>query len=146
MASASPFLDAADGHVGDEAGPRVAQRFGGFGVLGHFDDARAERLLLRASTARNRPPATRVLGTVAVSTTLIHGVHFMDPKYSAAALISSSVIALAMAIIDIGVGLARVGALAIAVLEIGHLLDEIRDRITGDGRILRAALAVRVVA
>src|ERR1051325_3851715 len=47
---------------------------------------------------RYMPPAIRVLGTVLVSTTLIHGVHFMEPKYSAAALISSSDIPLAMAI------------------------------------------------
>ena len=41
----------------------------------------------------------RVFGTVALSVTLIHGVHFIDPKYSAVALISSSVIAFAIAII-----------------------------------------------
>ena len=40
----------------------------------------------------------RVFGTVFVSTTLIHGVHFIEPKYSAAALISSSVMPLAIAI------------------------------------------------
>ena len=40
----------------------------------------------------------RVLGTVSVSTTLIHGVHGIEPKYSAVALISSSVMAFAIAI------------------------------------------------
>ena len=45
------------------------------------------------------PPWMRVFGTVLASTTLIHGVHFIEPKYSAAALISSSVIAFAIAII-----------------------------------------------
>src|ERR1700676_696827 len=40
---------------------------------------------------RNRPFEGLVLGTVFASTTLIHGVHFIEPKYSAAALISSSV-------------------------------------------------------
>src|SRR5258708_3138688 len=48
---------------------------------------------------RNRLPAIRVFGTSFVSTTLIHGLHFIDPKYSAAALTSSSVIALARSII-----------------------------------------------
>ena len=47
----------------------------------------------------NRPPAIRVFGTVLLSTTLIHGVHFIEPRYWAAARISSSVMALAMAII-----------------------------------------------
>ena len=51
------------------------------------------------SSFRNSPPAIRVFGASFVSTTLIHGVHFIDPKYSAVALISSSVIAFAMAII-----------------------------------------------
>src|SRR5262245_58882697 len=50
------------------------------------------------SSDRNIPPAIRVFGTVFVSTTLIHGVHFIEPKYCADALISSSVIAFAMAI------------------------------------------------
>ena len=45
------------------------------------------------------PPAIRVFGTMAASTTLIHGVHFIEPKYSAAALVSSSVMPLAIAII-----------------------------------------------
>ena len=52
-----------------------------------------------ASSVRNMPPAIRVFGTVAVSTTLIHGVHFIAPKYSAAAFTSWSVMALANAII-----------------------------------------------
>jgi hypothetical protein len=47
------------------------------------------------SAAMNMPPAIRVFGTVSVSTTLIHGAHFIDEKYVAAALISSSVIAFA---------------------------------------------------
>ncbi len=47
----------------------------------------------------NRPPAIRVFGTVRLSTTLIQGVHFIDPKYSAVALISSSVIPFAIGII-----------------------------------------------
>ena len=33
---------------------------------------------------------------MSASTTLIHGVHFIEPKYAAAALISSSVMALAI--------------------------------------------------
>src|SRR5262245_9335646 len=51
------------------------------------------------SNTRNIPPAIRVFGTVSVSTTRIHGVHFIDEKYDAAALISSSVMAFAKAII-----------------------------------------------
>ena len=46
-------------------------------------------------STRNMPFALRVFGTVLVSITLIQGVHFMEPKYSAAALISSSVMFLA---------------------------------------------------
>ena len=44
------------------------------------------------------PAESRVFGTLSVSTTLIQGVHFIAPKYSAADLISSSVIALAYTI------------------------------------------------
>src|ERR1035438_8123535 len=69
------------------------------------------------SSARNRPPAMRVLGAMSVSTTLIHGVHGIEAKYS-----------------------------AVAVLEIVHLLDKVGHRITGDGGVFRAALAVRIVA
>src|SRR6185295_16824370 len=50
------------------------------------------------SSATKRPPLMRVLGTVSASITLIHGVHGIAPKYSADALISSGVIALAIAI------------------------------------------------
>src|SRR3984893_2961177 len=42
-------------------------------------------------STRNRPFDGLVLGAIFASTTLIHGVHFMEPKYSAAALTSSSV-------------------------------------------------------
>ena len=41
----------------------------------------------------------RIFGTVSVSTTRIQGVHFIDARYVAAALISSSVIAFAASII-----------------------------------------------
>src|SRR5262249_51883859 len=51
------------------------------------------------SSVRYMPPCIRVLGTCAVSTTLIQGDHFIDPKYSAAALISSGVMPLAIVII-----------------------------------------------
>ncbi len=44
------------------------------------------------------PPSLSIFGTVFVSTTLIHGVHFIDPKYSAACLISSGVKPFAIAI------------------------------------------------
>src|ERR1700687_3169463 len=48
------------------------------------------------SSVRNIPLLGRVLGIILDSTTLvIHGDHFMAPKYSAAALISSSVMFLA---------------------------------------------------
>src|ERR1035438_8979338 len=50
------------------------------------------------SSARNRPPEMRVLGAMSVSTTLIHGVHGIEAKYSAVDLISSSVMAFAIAI------------------------------------------------
>jgi len=46
----------------------------------------------------NMPPAIRVFGTVVLSTTVIHGVHGIDPKYSAAAFDSASVMFFAMAI------------------------------------------------
>ena len=91
------FLDAPDRRVGDKPRARIAQRFARV-VFGHLDDALAERLRFGAETD-NRPPAIRVFGTVLLSTTLIHGVHFIEPKYCAAARISSSVIALAIAII-----------------------------------------------
>ena len=51
------------------------------------------------STGIQMPPRLTIFGTVPVSTTLIHGVHFIFPKYSAATLISSGVIAFAIAII-----------------------------------------------
>src|SRR5688572_12864806 len=51
------------------------------------------------SRRRNMLPWMRVFGTVLVSTTLIHVDHGIEPKYAADCLISSSVIALAMAII-----------------------------------------------
>ena len=46
------------------------------------------------------PPAMRVFGTVSVSTTSIHGVQRIALKYSAAARISSSVIATAKPVIS----------------------------------------------
>ena len=49
--------------------------------------------------AKKTLPWRRVFGTVSVSTTRIHGVHFIDEKYSAAALISSSVMSFAASII-----------------------------------------------
>jgi len=55
----------------------------------------------------------RVLGTVVASTTLIHGVHFIAAKYSAAAFTSSSVIAFAYAIIRLVLAL-RESALFLA--------------------------------
>ena len=88
----------------------------------------------------------RVFGTVLVSTTLIHGVHFMAPKYSAAALISSSVMPFAMAIITFVLAL-RASALFLRVApEVGHRLDEIADRQSRDAGVFRPALSVRVVA
>src|SRR3954471_7639576 len=51
------------------------------------------------SSRRNIPPAMRVFGTVAASTTLIQGVHGIAAKYLGAAFTSSPVIALAYAII-----------------------------------------------
>ena len=47
------------------------------------------------SSARYKPAVMCVFGTMSVSTTLIHGVHFIELKYCAAALISSSVMVLA---------------------------------------------------
>src|SRR5579862_487072 len=44
----------------------------------------------------NMPADRRVFGTVSVSTTLIHGDGPIDPKYSAAAFTSSSVMAFAI--------------------------------------------------
>ena len=44
------------------------------------------------------PPRLSIFGTVLASTTRTHGVHGIAAKYSAAVLISSGVIALAMAI------------------------------------------------
>ena len=43
-------------------------------------------------STRNSPFEGFVFGTIFASTTLIHGVHFIPSKYSAAALISSSLI------------------------------------------------------
>ena len=63
------------------------------------------------SFLRNMPPAIRVFGTMFASTTLIHGVHFIEPKYSAAALVSSSVMPLAIAIITFVLPFRGIGAL-----------------------------------
>jgi hypothetical protein len=52
-----------------------------------------------SAIGRNTLPPIRIFGIVSVSTTRIHGVHFIEAMYSAAALISSSVIALAAWII-----------------------------------------------
>jgi len=38
---------------------------------------------------RNMPPAVRVFGTMAVSTTFIEGLRFMEPEYSMACLPSA---------------------------------------------------------
>ncbi len=58
------------------------------------------------------PPRLSIFGTVFVSTTLIHGVHFIDPKYSAACLISSGVRAFGDRDHEERVGLPRIRALA----------------------------------
>ena len=50
-------------------------------------------------SGRKRLPTIRVFGTRFVSTTRIHGVHFIAAKYSAAAFTSSSVMAFARSII-----------------------------------------------
>src|SRR5882724_1725163 len=42
-------------------------------------------------SVRKRPFEGWVFGAILDSTTLIHGVHFIEPKYAAAAAISSSV-------------------------------------------------------
>ena len=44
------------------------------------------------------PPRLTIFGTVAVSTTRIHGVHFIDAEVFGGCAISSGVIALAIAI------------------------------------------------
>ena len=49
-------------------------------------------------TGIQMPPRLTIFGTLSASTTLIHGVHFIAPKYSADALISSGVMAFAIAI------------------------------------------------
>jgi len=59
---------------------RIAQQFGALAVLGTFDDALPQRLGLMPSSFRNMPNCTRVFGTALVSTTRIHGVHFIEEK------------------------------------------------------------------
>ena len=88
-----PTLDAALGHIGDEARAGVAAdelR----GVLRHLDDALADRLLLAARHGREYQAVTTIFGAVADSTTRTIERGLIDEKYAAAASISASVIAL----------------------------------------------------
>ena len=140
----APF-QASRRNVGDEAGPRVA-KLEPLHVLGRFDDPVADRFGFGAGSGRNTLPARRVRGTVADSRTVIHRVHFIDEKYVAACLISSSVMSVAASIICAVFAL-RGSALARRPrLEVHQLLHDVGVGLSGDGRVLGTALAVRHVA
>ena len=88
----------------------------------------------------------RVFGTIFVSTTRIHGVHLMAEKYSAAALISSSVMALAKSIIVFVFGF-RGSAVCRTPLRKSWSWRTKYATGRPDGRgVLRPSLAVRQVA
>src|SRR5713226_5384 len=87
------------------------------------------------STRRNMPPDGIVLGTVVDSTTLIQGVHFIAPKYSAAGPHFLLGHRAGKDTHELRVGFLGVCALAQPILEIGHPLDELGDRQTRHPRI-----------
>ena len=87
-----------------------------------------------------------VLGTVSVSTTLIQGVHGIELKYCAAALISSSVMALAKLAMRTALAFLGSALLRAPFLKSFEGLHEIRIGQAGDAGILGAALAVGIVA
>jgi hypothetical protein len=92
------------------------------------------------------PPRLTIFGTVAVSTTRIHGVHLIEPKIFGGVLDFINGHRLRVRDHQIRVRLARLGALAQPVLEVVHRLDEVRDRQAGNTRVLLPAFAVRIVA
>ena len=65
-----------------------------------------------------------------LSTTLIHGVHFIEPKYCGRGFDLFVGHRLRDRDHRVGVGLFRIGALAGAAAIVVHLLDEVRDRAT----------------
>ena len=92
------------------------------------------------------PPAMRVFGTVFASTTLIHGVHFIAAKYSAAAFVSSSVMPLAMAIMTFVLFFLVSALLRAPDLKSAIVCMKYRHRQARDPRVFGTALAVRVMA
>ena len=89
------FLDTAHGHMGHEPRARIAQALGLLLIFRPLKNSPRKGLGPRVLDRRKRLPAIRVLGTGAVSMPRVHGVQFIAPKCSAAALISSSVMAFA---------------------------------------------------
>ena len=143
---AHAFLEAPRRHVGDETGMRVAQHFGGLGILGHFNDAARDGLLLSALQGEEQ---------AALDAGLRHCGAFdnLDPRgpFHRAEILGGRLDLVVGHVLgelrhQVGVGLAIIRALAIVILEIVHGLDEIRDRQAGDGGVFGAALAVRIVA
>ena len=98
------------------------------------------------STGIHMPPRLAIFGTVAVSTTRIHGVHFIDPKYSADALQFLGCHRLRDRDHDVGVRLARLRALAAAFTKVVHRLQEVGHGQPRDAGVLLPALAVGIVA
>ena len=141
------LFEAAHRRVGDEAGVWVAQHFGGLRVHRHFDDALAQRLFLVALERQEQTALDARLRSRL-------RFHYFDPRrgpLDRAKVIGGLfdfVFAHALGDGDhgIGVGLARLGTLAVAVSEIHHLLDEIRVVQPAHAGVFGAALAVRVMA
>ena len=92
------------------------------------------------------PPRLTIFGTVAVSTTRTHGVHFIAPKYSAASLISSGVIALAMLIIRLVFVFRDSALLRAPDLKSFIVCMKYETGRPDDAGVLLPSLAVRVVA
>jgi hypothetical protein len=66
--------------------PDLGSRSASQRIFGHLDNCPSSRFIWELT---NNPPAIRP-GTVRLSTTLIHGVHFIDPKWPTHDLLRSS--------------------------------------------------------
>src|ERR1700730_2284626 len=91
------LLEAAVRYIGDETRPRVTQKIGVTRIHRRLDDTFTDQfnVLLGTFTCQQHSTGRFGLGTVSLSTTVIHGVAGIDVNYLAAAVISSSVIACA---------------------------------------------------
>ena len=140
------FFDAANWGVGNEARVRVAEHFGCFRVDGHFNNSVADGLCGVALERNIHADGQAGFG---------NGASFdnLDPRSPGnGSEVGGGLLDLFVGHVlrerrhEVGVALARVGAMAKAVAEIMHLMDEVVDGKTGDAGVLGTAFAVGIVA